>query len=95
MFNFWMNFTYPNKFTFPACVDSLHYLFRISMDHKYSLRALGFLSTSELSTVRIIYISIYTTIYGIIYALTKESNHSNIHCHLQKMRRMRHLYAGP
>ena len=24
---------------FPACVDSLHYPFRISMDHKYSLRA--------------------------------------------------------
>ena len=76
---------------FSACVDSLHYLFRISMDHKYSL---GFLSTSEMSTV----------------LATKESNHSNIHCHVQKnethaplpcrtvhvqkKRRMRRCYAG-
>ena len=51
---------------FPACVDSLHYPFRISMDHKYS--ELGFLSTSEMSTV----------------LSTKKSNHSNIHCHVQK-----------
>ena len=65
--------------TFHACVDSLHYPFRISMDHKYSLWAM---------------LSKYLwDEYCIIYALTKESNHSNIHCHMQKMRRMRRCHA--
>ena len=64
---------------FPACVDSLHYPFRISMDHKYSLWArLSKYLWDE---------------YCIIYALTRESNHSNIHCHMQKMRRMRRCHA--
>ena len=31
--------------------------------------------------------------YYLCYALTKESNHSNIHCHVQKMRRMRRCHA--
>ena len=36
---------------------------------------------------------IHLVIYGIIYALTKESNHSNIHCHVAKMKRMRRCHA--
>ena len=42
--------TRPFFEAFPACVDSLHYPFRISRDHKYSLRA-RLSSTSEMSTV--------------------------------------------
>ena len=55
-------------------------LFTIHLEYRWITNThfeLGFLSTSEMSTV----------------LSTKESNHSNIHCHVQKMRRMRRCHA--
>ena len=58
-------------------------LFTIHLEYRWITNThlkLGFLSTSEMSTIY-------------MYALTKESNHSNIHCHVEKMKRMRRCHA--